>query len=241
MTAPRSRHWCARRLSRKRRTAPGLAELVERRARFLIGYQNEAYARRYREAVAAVEAAEKANARGLTGLAEAVAKNLFKLMAYKDEYEVARLYTDGTFLRQLHRQFEGDFTLEFHLAPPLFAKRDPVTGELQKRGYGPWMLSAFRVLAGLKRLRGTRLDIFGRTAERRMERQLIADYAAVITELGAALSPDNHALAVEIARLPEQIRGYGHIKDRNLAKVKAREASLLAAFRAPTSRATAAE
>ncbi len=158
--------------------APGLAELIERRARFLEGYQNAAYARRYREAVAAVEAAEKSSARGHTGLAEAVAKNLFKLMAYKDEYEVARLYTDGTFLRRLHRQFEGDFTLEFHLAPPLFAKRDPVTGELQKRGYGPWMLSAFRVLAGLKRLRGTRLDIFGRTAERRMERQLIADYAA---------------------------------------------------------------
>ncbi len=221
--------------------APGLAELVERRARYLADYQDAAYARRYRDAVAAVEAAERARGRGLSGLAEAVAKNLFKLMAYKDEYEVARLYTDGAFLRQLHRQFEGDFTLEFHLAPPLFAKRDPVTGAFQKSAYGSWVFDAFKLLARLKWLRGTRFDIFGVTAERRMERQLIADYQAVLNELCAALTPDNHALAVEIARVPEQIRGFGHIKWRNLVKAKEREASLLAAFRAPAARATAAE
>jgi indolepyruvate ferredoxin oxidoreductase len=220
---------------------PSLADLVERRAAFLTAYQDAAYARRYRDAVAAVETAEKARGRGLTGLAEAAAKNLFKLMAYKDEYEVARLYTDGSFARRLNQQFEGDFRLEFHLAPPLFAKRDPATGELQKRGYGPWVFTAFRVLAGLKRLRGTPFDIFGRTAERRQERQLIADYEAILRELAASLSPDNHALAVEIARVSAQIRGYGHVKERAIAKAKAREASLLASFRAPAQRASAAE
>jgi indolepyruvate ferredoxin oxidoreductase len=219
-----------------------LAELVERRARFLTAYQNAAYAARYRTLVAAVETAEKTRGRGLAGLAEAVARNFFKLMAYKDEYEVARLYTDGTFLKQLHQQFDGDFTLQFHLAPPLTAPRDPVTGELKKRPFsGRWMLPAFRMLAALRGLRGTALDIFGRTAERRMERQLIADYERLMTELVAALTPDNHALAVELARVPEQIRGYGHIKERNIKKAKEREASLLAAFRTPAPRATAAE
>ena len=218
-----------------------LAELIERRVRFLTSYQDAAYARRYRDLVTAVEAAEKARGRGLTGFAEAVARNLFKLMAYKDEYEVARLYTDGSFQQKLHQQFEGDFTLEFHLAPPLFAKRDPVTGELQKSGYGPWVFRAFTLLASLRRLRGTAFDIFGRSAERRMERRLIVEYEAAIAELAAALTPDNHALAVEIAKIPAEIRGYGHIKERNLAKAKQREASLLGAFRSPTPRATAAE
>jgi indolepyruvate ferredoxin oxidoreductase len=217
------------------------AELVERRAAFLTDYQDAAYARRYRDLVALVEEAEKARGRGLTGLAEAAARNLFKLMAYKDEYEVARLYTDGEFLRKLHQQFEGDFTLEFHLAPPLLAPRDPVTGELQKRRYGPWVFRAFKLLARLKRLRGTAFDIFGRTEERRMERRLIAEYEAILREIAAALTPENHALAVEIARLPEQIRGFGHVKERNVKKAKARETSLLATFRSPTPAATAAE
>jgi indolepyruvate ferredoxin oxidoreductase len=218
-----------------------LAELVQRRAQFLTDYQNAAYAQRYRDRVAAVEAAEKARGRGLTGLAEAVARNLFKLMAYKDEYEVARLYTDGSFLHKLQQQFEGDFTLEFNLAPPLLASRDPATGELQKRAFGPWMFPAFKLLAKLRGLRGTAFDIFGRTEERRMERRLIVEYETLLDELAAALSPDNHALAVELARLPEQIRGYGHIKERNVKKTKEREASLIAAFRRPASVATAAE
>ena len=128
--------------------------------------------------VAASRAAEKQQARGIAGSPRRWRAIFFKLMAYKDEYEVARLYTDGTFQKALARQFEGDFTLEFHLAPPLLAERDPVTGQLQKRGYGPWMLHAFAVLARLKGLRGTPFDLFGRSAERRMERQLIADYEA---------------------------------------------------------------
>jgi indolepyruvate ferredoxin oxidoreductase len=218
-----------------------LADLIERRAQFLTQYQDSAYARRYRELVALVDTAEHARARGKSGLAEAVARGLFKLMAYKDEYEVARLYTDGAFRRNLAQQFEGDYRLQFHLAPPLLAERDPRTGELQKRAYGPWMLRAFAILARFRRLRGTALDIFGRTAERRMERRLIAEYETIIRELAASLGPDNHALAVEIARLPQQMRGFGHIKERNVKKAKEREAALLAAFRSPAPAVTAAE
>ena len=218
-----------------------LAAIIERRATFLRNYQDTAYARRYRELVALIDTAEKAHGRGHTGLADAVARNLFKLMAYKDEYEVARLYSDGAFLKNLRQQFEGDFTLEFHLAPPLLAPRDPNTGELQKKSYGPWVFRMFKLLASLRRIRGTVFDIFGYTEERRIGRRLIADYEIVVRELAAVLSPDNHAMAVQIARLPEQIRGYGHIKEKNIRLAKEREANLLAAFRGPTSSATAAE
>jgi indolepyruvate ferredoxin oxidoreductase len=219
----------------------GLAALVERRAKFLTDYQDAAYARRYRDVVAAVADAEKGRVRGHGELAETVARYLFKLMAYKDEYEVARLYTDGSFRQKLDRAFEGDYRLEFHLAPPLLAARDPMTGHLLKRNYGPWMLHAFALLARLKRLRGTWLDPFGRSAERRMERQLIVDYERTVRELIAALTPENHALAIEIATLPERIRGFGHVKEGNLAQAKSREAALLAAFRTPLPEATAAE
>jgi indolepyruvate ferredoxin oxidoreductase len=216
-------------------------ELVDRRARFLMDYQDASYAQRYREYVAKVEAAEQARARGRSGLAEAVAKNLFKLMAYKDEYEVARLYTDGQFLKKLSAEFEGDFKLEFHLAPPLIAPRDPASGELQKRAYGPWVFTAFRLLAKLKRLRGTRWDIFGKTEERRMERALIEQYRAAIDEALGALSPETHATVLQLAGLPEQIRGFGHVKERNVAQAKQREATLLAVLRDPAKRAAAAE
>ncbi len=232
----------ARPVLREEAPAPEtLAQLVERRARFLADYQDALYAKRYRDLVALIESAEKARGRGLAGLAEAAARNLFKLMAYKDEYEVARLYTSGEFLERLHRQFEGDFTVEFHLAPPLLAPRDAATGEIKKSAYGGWMFGAFKLLARLRWLRGRALDPFGRTAERRMERRLIAEYETLIRELAAALSPENHALAVELARLPEQIRGYGHIKERNVKQAKDREATLLALFRSPAPQATAAE
>ncbi len=173
-------------------------------------------------------------------LTEAAARALFKVMAYKDEYEVARLYAETDFAQRVAEQFEGPYELRFHLAPPLLADRDPATGHLKKRVYGPWMLGAFRALARLRRLRGTAFDIFGHTAERRAERRLIAEYEAVLDEIERALSPENHQTAVELARLPLEIRGFGHVKEANLKRVKAREAELLARFRAPSPPALAA-
>jgi indolepyruvate ferredoxin oxidoreductase len=218
---------------------PSLADLVARRSAFLTAYQNAAYAARYRALVERLRAAEAAL--GRSGLAEAVAKNFFKLMAYKDEYEVARLYTDGTFLRRLGEQFEGDFKLRFHLAPPLLAPRDPATRRLEKRRYGPWVFHAFRLLAKLRFLRGTAFDIFGYTGERRAERRLVADYERLMTEIARTLTPANHALAVALARLPERIRGYGHVKEAGLAEAKREEAKLMAAWRNPEPKRAAAE
>ena len=171
-----------------------------------------------------------------------MARYAFKLMAYKDEYEVARLYSDGEFLKKLNAQFDGDFRLSFHLAPPLLNPPDPETGIAQKKEFGPWMFRAFGLLAKFKFLRGTAFDIFGRTEERRTERQLIADYFALVEELCEKLNPQNHALAVQLAKIPEEIRGYGHVKVKHLAAAKEKEAKLLATFRAPTApMATAAE
>jgi indolepyruvate ferredoxin oxidoreductase len=218
----------------------GLDALVEHRAAFLKSYQNAAYAQRYRDSVGTIRIAEANLARGFSGVAEAVARNLFTLMAYKDEYEVARLYGDGTFLQKLQRQFEGDFTLEYHLAPPLLARRDPSTGEPQKRAFGPWMRHVFKLLTRLRPLRGTALDVFGYTKERRMERRLIADYEALVGELAASLNPGNHALAVELASLPAKMRGFGHIKARNVQSAKACEAELLALWRGQDRQASAA-
>jgi indolepyruvate ferredoxin oxidoreductase len=176
---------------------------------------------------------ETEKGKGRTGLAEAVARNLYKLMAYKDEYEVARLFTDGTFQRQLGEQFQGAFKMKFHLAPPLLAPRDPRTGQLQKMTFGAWMMPAFRLLAKMKFLRGTALDIFGRSAERRAERKLVGEYEATVKTLLDSLSPDNHALAVEIASIPDAIRGYGHIKEKAIKDAKAKEAELLKAWHDP--------
>ena len=169
---------------------------------------------------------------GPTALTEAVARYYFKLLAIKDEFEVARLYTETDFTSRVAAQFEGDYKLTFHLAPPVFNKPDPVTGEAKKSVYGPWMMRAFRVLAKLRRFRGTALDPFSKTAERRMERALIGEYETLVAELLAALAPHNHSLAVELAQIPEHIRGYGHVKDRHVVAAKKKEAELLAAFRA---------
>ncbi|MGH6946243.1 MAG: indolepyruvate ferredoxin oxidoreductase family protein [Kiloniellales bacterium] len=215
-----------------------LDDLIARRAAFLTGYQNAALAERYSRLVARVREAERARTPELGGLAEAVARYYFKLLAYKDEYEVARLYADRSFHDRLESQFEGDYRLRFHLAPPLFSRRDPETGHLKKVAFGPWMMTAFRLLAKLKGLRGTAFDPFGWTAERKLERKLVADYERLMEELLQKLDSDNHALAVELAAIPEKIRGYGHIKDEHLKCAKACEADLLEAFRNPARRAT---
>jgi len=213
--------------------ATTLEDIVARRIRTLTAFQNEAYARRYKDFVVNVQRAEADRAKGRSGLAEAVARYYFKLLAYKDEYEVARLYTNGAFTQRLNDQFEGKFKLKFHLAPPLFARRDPDTGQLLKQEFGPWMMSAFGLLARIKFLRGTALDVFGYSAERKRERQLIADYEATIEEIIGKLSHDNHELAVAVATIPEHIRGYGHVKEEHLEKAKIEEEALLRAFRNP--------
>ena len=215
------------------RLSASLDEVIARRRAELVKYQDEAYARRYERAVARVREAESRVVPGSTALAEAAARGLFKLMAYKDEYEVARLYADGAFRARVAAAFEGDYRLEVHLAPPLFAAKDPVTGEPVKRAYGPWMLKAMAVLAGLKGLRGTAFDPFGRTAERREERRLAAEYEEHLREIVERLAPATHATAVELASLPEQIRGFGPVKARHLERAAERRGVLLARLRDP--------
>jgi indolepyruvate ferredoxin oxidoreductase len=215
-----------------RRLSESFEETVERRVKFLTAYQNAAYAARYRALVGKVKAAEAARTPGHCELTEAVARYLFKLMAYKDEYEVARLYTDGAFLKQIETEFDGDnLRFEFHLAPPLLARRDKTTGLPRKMSFGPWLLPAFRLLAKFKGLRGTPFDPFGRTLERRTERKLVGDYEAMLDEVLPGLTPDNHPIAVALAAIPEKIRGFGHVKQQHLTAAKADEASLLEQFR----------
>jgi indolepyruvate ferredoxin oxidoreductase len=216
-----------------------LDQRVARRVAFLTDYQNAAYAEKYKSLVDKVRAGEEAKTPGTTALTEAVARYAFKLMAYKDEYEVARLYTAGDFEKRVRDTFDGDFKIHFHLAPPLLARRDS-EGHLRKGEYGSWVFGAFKLVAKLKGLRGTAFDIFGYTAERKMERALIDEYFATVDELLGRLDRDNHALAVEIATIPEHIRGYGHIKDAHLAKARARWDQLLAAWRNPQAALAAA-
>jgi len=211
---------------------PSLDEIIARRAEFLVGYQNADYAAQYRAFVAKVRAAEAAFDAG-TRLSEAVARYLFKLMAYKDEYEVARLHTDAAFVAKIGSMFEGDYKLVHHLAPPLTARRN-AAGELVKQPFGPWMRRAFGVLARLKGLRGTVLDPFGHTDERRAERALIDEYKACVDELLEGLSAERLGAAAEIARIPEEIRGYGHVKARHLTAARAKWARLLQQWRSGT-------
>ncbi|KAB7769816.1 indolepyruvate ferredoxin oxidoreductase family protein [Xanthomonas maliensis] len=212
--------------------AQSLDEAIARRVAFLTDYQDAAYAQRYRALVERVRTHEHQRVPGSSALTAAVARYGFKLMAYKDEYEVARLYTRGDFLRRVQQQFDGDYRLRFHLAPPLLASKD-AHGHLRKREYGPWVLTAFKLLARLKFLRGGKLDPFGYTAERRSERQLIADYATIVDTLLERLDADNLTLAVQIASVPEHIRGYGHVKEAHLQEAQARQARLLAQWRNP--------
>jgi indolepyruvate ferredoxin oxidoreductase len=213
----------------ERHFSRSLDELIERRARLLADYQDAAYAARYRVLVEKARKAEAEKA-GSSKLAEAVARNYAKLMAYKDEYEVARLHADPAFLESIAERFEGDYRLAFHLAPPLLARPDPRTGEPAKMRFGPWVLGFFKLLRALKGLRGTAFDPFGRTEERRTERALIGEYEATVERLLADLSRENHALAIEIASLPDSIRGFGHIKAKSIAAARRKRGELLAAW-----------
>jgi len=209
------------------KAAPTPDQIMDLRISELTAYQNPAYARRYSELVARMEKIEAEKTPGLTGLSEAVGESYFKLLATKDEYEVARLFSDGRFAKRLAEQFEGPVTLKFHLAPPLLGPR--------KRIYGPWMMAAFKVLAGLKGLRGTAFDIFGYAAERKLERRLIRDYETLLGEIAGALSPDNHACAIALAAHPMSIRGFGSVKASAARKADTERQRLLEEFRNPQS------
>jgi indolepyruvate ferredoxin oxidoreductase len=218
------------------RRANNLDELIARRVEFLTAYQNAAWGAEYRAYIEKVRDAERPI--GGSKLTEAVARYLFKLMAYKDEYEVARLHAETGFRAQVASRFEGDYKIAYHLAPPLTAKRN-AKGELQKRRYGPWMYTAFKVLAKLKGLRGTPFDPFGRSEERRTERALIGEYRASLDEVLASVDAGNLALALQIARIPEEIRGYGHVKERHLAAARPKWQALMEQWRAGRERIAA--
>ena len=221
--------------------APSLDALVQRYADTLTAYQNAAYAKRYLALVDRVRAAERRFGRADGPLAVSVAHAFFRLLAIKDEYEVARLYSDGAFAQELRQRFTGAYKIRFHMAPPLLARADRATGRVRKRDYGAWMGRLFPLLARMKVLRGTWLDVFGYTHERRAERGLIGQYRQTVDTLLAGLTPDKYQLAVQIAALPEHIRGFGHVKANNIARAKQCERELLAAFSGATPAAVTAE
>ena len=211
-----------------------LDEIIERRAAFLTSYQNAALARRYREQVDRIRRAERGICRDSTGLAETVARQYFKLLAYKDEYEVARLFAQTGFLSETRGSFDGPSRLTFHLSPPLIAQTDPATGRPRKYAVGAWILPLFGLLARLKWLRGTPLDVFGYSRDRRAERRLIVEYEAVLSRIAAELDESRLDLAMELAGLPERIRGYGPVKAASIERAKALEGGLLRDWAART-------
>ena len=220
-------------LSDARILSHSFEEMVARRVAYLTAFQDAAYAARYRRCVEEVKAVEAARAPGKSGLADAVGRYLFKLMAYKDEYEVARLYADESFAKQVRSELGGEhLRLYVHLAPPLLARADKVTGEPKKMTFGPWIFPLFRLLAKFKFLRGTAFDPFGYMVERRRERALVREYEMMLEEVRSRLSGENHHIAVALAAIPEKIRGFGHVKMRHLKAAKAEEAALLDQLRA---------
>jgi len=210
-------------------TALDLDQTITDRVKRLTDYQDERYAQRYSEVVQRMRATDS-HSEDVNSITMAAARNLYKLMAYKDEYEVARLYSNGEFKQQLQEKFEGDFELRFNLAPPMFSKRDPETGHLLKREFGPWIMQAFALLAPFKFLRGTRLDLFGYTQERRQERQDIADYVELLDQLGEGLDESNYEPALELAEVPRKLRGFGHVKDRNRELLALRQSEFMRMF-----------
>ncbi len=197
-----------------------LDELIEHRSELLVSYQSKSYAQRFRNLVAKIRAAEKKNAVGMKGLTEAVVRSYFKLLAYKDEYEVARLFTDGVFTSDLQSQFEGDYKIQYHMAPPLLTRKNKVTGLPQKITFSQWMTPLLRVLAKFKILRGTVLDPFGWSQDRKLEKALIYEYETVVEEVCRLLHTENHRLAIKLACYPQSIRGYGHIKRKSYNEIK---------------------
>lgn len=214
----------------KKKFADNAKDIIKIRSAFLQEYQNKKYAQKYEhfmKKIFDVDAHLKKDAQNLTSI---VAKNYAKLLAYKDEYEVARLYTKGDFMKQIEDHFEGDYKLQFHLAPPLLAKKDKVTGHLQKKTYGSWMMRAFKILAGFKFLRGGVLDPFSYTQERKMERALIGEYETTLDYVLKHIKDNNYEIACAIANIPEEIRGFGHVKEEHLQKARLKQQKLLDQF-----------
>jgi indolepyruvate ferredoxin oxidoreductase len=211
--------------------APTQAEREQYLSDFLMAYQGANLVRKFQTLVDKMRAAEKRLFPNADNVTRAVAESLFKLLAYKDEYEVARLYSDGEFRRTLDKTFVGHYKLRFHLAPPLLARRDPVTGRPRKMEFGSWLLPLFRLLRHLKFLRGTALDPFGHSADRRMERRLIEEYESLIDVLASGLNEKNYAQAVELANLPRLIRGFGIVKARSVEQTRQKRQELLGKFR----------
>jgi indolepyruvate ferredoxin oxidoreductase len=218
-------------LPASRKISAELDEMIARRVEDLTSYQNARYARRYADLVQRVRDAETRIAPGQTKLTETVARYYYKLLAYKDEYEVARLHTETGFLERIERMFEGDYKVVFHLAPPMTAKRDAVTGVPRKRAYGRSMLRTFRLLARMRFLRGTAVDPFAHSQDRKLDRELLAEYEGVINEFLGLLRPENHAIVVEIAAYPEAVRGYGHVRERHAEHARRRKSELFAELR----------
>ena len=220
--------------------ATSLPEVIARREQFLVGYQDRAYAERYRARLARVAAAEQRVRPGSAVLQDAVARNYFSVLAYKDEYEVARLHTESGFVDNVKRNFGDGVRMSFHFSPPLFARRDAETGRPKKYELGPWVLPILRVLAKLRRLRGTKLDPFGLSADRRLERELLLHYESLLDRIAAELDDSRFDLAVALARLPEQARGYGPVKREGAARARAAEQDLWERWTAPAERASRA-
>jgi len=211
-----------------------LDEVIERKVKFLTGYQNAAYGERFRALVNRVRDWERAVTPRRDTVARAVANGYFKVLAYKDEYEVARLHSSPEFIESIRQQFEGDFRIAFNLAPPLVAGKDELTGEPRKKEYGAWIFPVFRMLAKLKVLRGTPLDVFGYTAERQMERGLITRYEQTVDEILRHGNSRNYQAAVRAATMVEKVRGYGHVKERNFKSVDAEWTNAVAQLTKPS-------
>jgi indolepyruvate ferredoxin oxidoreductase len=209
----------------------GVDDLIADRVARLTQYQNTAYAQRFLRTVGAARSAAQ-SLRGGADFVQAVTRNLFKLMAYKDEYEVARLYTDRNFAQKLRQQFDGDFRIVLNLAPPLLARVDKLTGKPRKMQFGPWIFKAFKLLSMLRGVRGTRWDVFGYSDERRLERQLISEYEQLMLELCENLDATTLPIAIELAKLPEQIRGFGHVKVASIERTAQTRERLIGDFRA---------
>jgi len=207
-----------------------LEDIIAHRSRLLTDYQGPAYAQRYKALMDKVIVADGKLPEKQQALSKVVARYAAKLMAYKDEYEVARLYTSPEFMRQLKATFQGDIKLKFNLAPPLLSKTDKYSGLPKKKEYGGWMMWSFKLLKHFRFLRGTKLDIFGYNPERKLERQLVEQYFQNITRLCEELDALNYDTAVELASLPEHIRGFGHVKDRHLKQLETTELRLWRKF-----------